>query len=208
MLFTDVNVFGFLVSFGAETAITVKKLTEGDAVAVYEDSLDMENDTKVRENYEKAVEACRIWLRAVLAVEVASNRRSDIYTEAALFLPDRLLEVSIHTSELPFGGENNADAREILITPIGRVDYFVYRAILDIPINPVKVLYSYFNDLIHQIHIVMTMPLHSDGQDDLLNKYIVEDEGITDVLGVHRYDSLWYSVDEFLNDQFAGNEVS
>lgn len=52
------------------------------------------------------------------------------------------------------------------------------------------------------------MPLHCDGQDDLLNKYIVADEGIVDVLGVHQYDSLWYNVDEFLSDRFSGNEVS
>ena len=45
------------------------------------------------------------------------------------------------------------------------------------------------------------MPLHLDGMDDLLNKYVVADEGITDVLGVARYDSLWYNIEDFLKDK-------
>lgn len=206
MLFTEVQLFSYLVSLGAETASTVKELTEGNALAVYEDLSNAENDARVMENYEKTLEACRIWLRAVLGAEVIDNNKADISAEAALFLPDRLVEVSVYSSEIPFGGENNSDTRETLITPIGKLDYFTYRAILDVPINPVKVLYKYFQDLIHQIHNITTMPLHCDGQDDLLNKYIVADEGIVDVLGVHRYDSLWYNVEDFLNDEYSGRE--
>lgn len=208
MVFTDVHAFSYLLDLGAETASIVKEFTDGDVLAVYEGSPNAENDARTREKYEKAVEACRIWLKAVLGVEVIENHRADISAEAALFLPDRLLEVSIYTSELPFGDVNSSDTVEKLTTPIGCVDYFTYRAILEVPGNPIKVLYRYFQDLIHQIHNITTMPNHCDGQDDLLNKSIVEDEGIVDVLGVGRYDALWYNVDEFLNDKYSGNEVS
>ena len=208
MLFTEVQLFSYLVSLGAETASIVRKFTEGDALAVYEDSPNAENDARVKEKYEKAIEACRIWLRAVLGMEAIDNHKADISAESALLLPDRMLEVSVYTSELPFGGANNSDAVEKLNTPIGRMDYFTYRAILDVPVNPVKLLYRYFQDLIHQIHNITTMPLHCDGQDDLLNKYIVADEGIVDVLGVHQYDSLWYDIDGFLSDKYSRNEVS
>lgn len=207
-MFTDVKFFDYLVQLGAETADTVKKLTEKDGVAAYEGLPDAENDARVWENYKKAVEACRIWMQAVLAVEAAEDKRSDISAEAALFLPDRLLEVSISTTGLPFDGASNADTAELLITPIGRMNYFTYRAILDVPDNPVKVLYRYFQDMLHYMHIVLTMPIHADGQDDLLNKSILKYEGIVDVLGVHRYDSLWYNVEEFFSDPFAEKETS
>lgn len=211
MLFTEVQLFSYLVSLGADTASTVREFTEGDALAVYEGLPDAENDARAMEKYGKAVEACRVWLRAVLGMEVIDNHKADISAEAALFLPDRLMEVSVYTSELPFGCVNNSDVVEKLSTPLGRMDYFTYRAILDVPVNPVKVLYKYFRDLIHQIHNIIVMPIHCDGQDDLLNKYIVADEGIVDVLGVYHYDSLWHNIDEFLSDKYSGkdgNEVS
>ena len=52
------------------------------------------------------------------------------------------------------------------------------------------------------------MPNHCDGQEDLLNKYIVEEEGIVDVLGVSKYDGMWYRLNEFLSDMYSGNEVA
>ncbi|MBO5031680.1 MAG: hypothetical protein J6D08_07315 [Lachnospiraceae bacterium] len=207
-MFTEVQLLSYLITLGAETASTVKELTDGTVLAVYEGTPSAENNARVMENYEKALEACRVWLRAVLGVEAIDNHKADISAEVTLFLPDRLLEASIYTSELPFGGENKSIHTEKLTTPIGIMDYFTYRAILEVPNNPVQLLYRYFQDLIHQMHNITSMPFHCDGQDDLLNKYIVEDEGISDVLGVHQYDSLWYNIDEFLSDRFSGNEVS
>lgn len=208
MLFTEVQLFSYLVALGADTASTVKELTEGDALAVYEGLPNEENDARVMKNYEKAVNACRIWLRAVLGIEVIDNKKADITAETALYLPGKLLETAVYTAKYPYGSEYNSEAMEKLNTPLGMMDYFTYRAILEVPVNPVKVLYIYFQNLIHQIHAITTMPNHCDGRDDLLNKYIVADEGIVDVLGVSRFDSLWYNVDEFLNDQYSGKEVS
>lgn len=59
------------------------------------------------------------------------------------------------------------------------------------------VLFQYYNRHSNK----KRMPLHLDGMDDLLNKYVVADEGITDVLGVARYDSLWYNIEDFLKDK-------
>lgn len=38
---------------------------------------------------------------------------------------------------------------------------------------------------------------------NLLNKYIVEDEGIVDVLGVSRYDALWNNVMDFMEYDYS-----
>lgn len=202
-MLVEANLKTTLIALGVKTTNVVKQLTEGDAVAVYEDERDPENDAQVMECYEKAVEACRVWLRAVVGTQVIANQSDDICVEAELLMPDRLVEVAVYSAQYPFGGGCNADVVEKLHTPIGNFGYQVYRAILDTPINPVKELYKFFQDLIHQIHNIVVMPLHCDGMDDLLNKYIVEDESIVDVLGVSRYDALWSNVMDFMEDDYS-----
>lgn len=197
------NVQAIVFALGVKTTNVVKQLTEGDAVAVYEGERDLENDVLVMERYEQAVEACRVWLRAVVGTEVIANQSDDICVEAELLMPDRLVEVAVYSAQYPFGGGCNGEVEEKLNTPIGKIDYFTYRAILDTPINPVKELYKFFQDLIHQIHNIVIMPIHCDGLDDLLNKYVVADEGIVDVLGVSRYDALWSNVMDFMADDYS-----
>lgn len=202
-MLVEANLKTTLIALGIKTTETVKQLTEGNAVAVYEDERDPENDAQVMERYEQAVEACRVWLRAVVGTQVIANRRDDICVEAELLMPDRLVEVAVYSAQYPFGGGCNGDVVEKLHTHIGNFGYQVYRAILDTPINPVKEMYRYFQDLIHQIHNIIVMPIHCDGMDDILNKYIVEDEGIVDVLGVSRYDALWSNVMNFMADAYS-----
>lgn len=202
-MLVEANLKTTLIALGIKTTETVKQLTEGNAVAVYEGTRKAENDAQVMERYEKAVEACRVWLRAVVGTQVIANRRDDICVEAELLMPDRLVEVAVYSAQYPFGGGCNGDVVEKLHTPISNFGYQVYRAILDTPINPVKEMYRYFQDLIHQIHNIIVMPIHCDGMDDILNKYIVEDEGIVDVLGVSRYDALWSNVMNFMADAYS-----
>lgn len=206
-MLVEANLKTTLIALGVKTTNVVKQLTEGNAVAVYEGIADPENDAKVMERYEQAVEACRVWLRAVAGTQVIANQSDDICVEAELIMPDRLVEVAVYSAQYPFGGGCNADIVEKLNTPIGKLNYQTYRVILDTPINPVKEMYRYFQDLIHQIHNIIVMPLHCDGMDDLLNKYIVEDEGIVDLLGVSRYDALWSNVMDFMADVYSEEVV-
>ena len=145
-----------LTALGIKTTENVKQLTEGNAVAVYEGERDLENDAQIMERYEKAVEACRVWLRAVAGTQVIANQGDDICVEAELLMPDRLVEVAVYSAQYPFGGGCNADIVEKLNTPIGKLNYETYRAILDTPVNPVKELYKFFQDLIHQIHNIVS----------------------------------------------------
>lgn len=154
-MLVEANLKTTLIALGIKTTETVKQLTEGNAVAVYEGTRKAENDAQVMERYEKAVEACRVWLRAVVGTQVIANRRDDICVEAELLMPDRLVEVAVYSAQYPFGGGCNGDVVEKLHTPIGNFGYQVYRAILDTPINPVKEMYRYFQDLIHQIHNII-----------------------------------------------------
>lgn len=206
-MLVEANLKTTLIALGVKTTNVVKQLTEGDAVAVYEDERDPENDAQVMKRYEQAVEASRVWLRAVVGTQVIANQSDDICVDAELLMPDRLVEVAVYSAQYPFGGGCNADIVEKLHTPIGNFGYQVYRAILDTPINPIKEMYKFFQDLIHQIHNIVVMPLHCDGMDDLLNKYIVEDEGIEDVLGVSRYDALWSNVMDLMSDDYSEGAV-
>lgn len=206
-MLVEANLKTTLIALGVKTTNVVKQLTEGDAVAVYEDERDPENDAQVMKRYEQAVEASRVWIRAVVGTQVIANQSDDICVDAELLMPDRLVEVAVYSAQYPFGGGCNADIVEKLHTPIGNFGYQVYRAILDTPINPIKEMYKFFQDLIHQIHNIVVMPLHCDGMDDLLNKYIVEDEGIVDVLGVSRYDALWSNVMDLMSDDYSEGAV-
>ena len=105
---------------------------------------------------------------------------------------------------LPIKEGGYGDTPEMLQTPIGELDWFTMRMVIDVPVNPVKELYGFFEDLIHQMHNIIIMPTHRDSDDNLLSEEILEEEGITDVLGVHSFDSMWYSLrDEFFTDKFA-----
>ena len=206
-LLSAVDQFSYLKALGEDTALIVRELTEGKNLAVYEGEPNAKNDAELLASYNKAVDACRIYLKAILAAEVVGETEKDISPDLSLILPDRRLEVAVYSSESPFGGGNNSDEVEKLHTPIGIMDFYTYRTIIDTPVNPIQELYGFFEDLIHQIHNIVVMPNHQNGEDDVLSKYTVEGENIVDVLGVSKFDSLWYDVRVALTDRFAPKGV-
>lgn len=117
-MLVEANLKTTLIALGVKTTNVVKQLTEGDAVAVYEDERDPENDAQVMERYEQAVEACRVWLRAVVGTQVIANQSDDICVEAELLMPDRLVEVAVYSAQYPFGGGCNGEVVEKLNTPL------------------------------------------------------------------------------------------
>lgn len=150
-MLVEANLKTTLIALGVKTTNVVKQLTEGDAVAVYEDERDPENDAQVMKRYEQAVEASRVWLRAVVGTQVIANQSDDICVDAELLMPDRLVEVAVYSAQYPFGGGCNADIVEKLHTPIGNFGYQVYRAILDTPINPIKEMYKFFQGAVKKL---------------------------------------------------------
>lgn len=202
-MFTDIQLSTCLFTLGLETASTVREFTDGMSLAVYEGRADERNDAKLREGYEKAVEAVRVWLRAVLAAEIIDSR-ADISVEAQLLLPDRMLEVGVRTSEPPFCRGISDQHKEMLITPIGRVSYFTYRAIIENSENPVRVLFESFQKLLHQMHSMAAA--HGAGKDCLLSGQALAANNIVDVLGVYKFDSSWHDVNKFFEGAVHVNE--
>ncbi len=208
MFLSAVEQFNHLKALGEEMASVVKEqFSDGSNLGVYEDAMpSSKNDAEFLAGYAKAIDATRTWLRAVLAAEVVGDAREDIEARVKLILPDRELEESIYvyTDMLPIKEGEYGDMPELLQTPIGSMSWFTYRMIIDTPVNPIKELYGFFEDLIHQIHNIIIMPTHRDGDDNLLSEEILEEEGIIDVLGVHSFDAMWYSLrDDFFKDKYA-----
>lgn len=170
----------------------VKRLIDSYELAVYQGQPNPENDSKVWEMYEDAVEECRVWLRSVLAAEVF-EQQEDNMIEVSLLLPDRVLEVEMLTSD-------SAVQSELLVTPLGEMTYYTYQALLQISQNPVQMLYRYFGKLIRQLHEYTKERSHCGGN-DILHKYTVDDEDIVDVLGIHRFDAVWGRIDEFFGSK-------
>lgn len=115
-------------------------------------------------------------------------------------------------------------------TPIGTMDYFVYRCIVDIPNNPVQIFYRWVKEQCSLAHILIQ--LSPDGyvpeevrqkfdagesiinwdssdaegfSDDILNESILEMAGIQDPLNLHKLDTCVEHIEEFIK-QYKGVE--
>lgn len=109
------------------------------------------------------------------------------------------MEASTNNSRVDvFEAQSNADK---MYTPIGEMSVFAYLAITQIKNNPVMLMYNFFGDCIEQIHNILAMPIYEEqGGDGLLDEYRMEDLGIQDPLGLHRFDYLWSGVRHFFEE--------
>lgn len=114
--------------------------------------------------------------------------------------------------------------------PVGRIDYFIYRAICDIPDNPVQVFYKWVKQQCDLAHILIS--LSPDGYvpqevrdkfdrgegvinwdsseaegfpDDILNEGILDLAGVHDPLNLWSLDACVSHIEEFF-DSFGFHE--
>ncbi len=194
----------YIFVLGEETAKTVKKFTDGTNLAVYEGEPDAENNAGLMEGYEKALAATRVWLRAVAAAEILESKEG-ICVNIQLNMPDRLLEVEVHAEELPFDmGGSIVRGNDLLTTPIGRMDLFAYRTIIEMERNPVRLLFEFFQKLLHQMHLIIA--IHGVDKNDLLSSQVLDAHHIVDVLEIYKFDSSWYDINRFFEGVVPVNE--
>lgn len=203
----DLHLSKYLVDSGKQTADKARELTDGSDLAVYEGTSNINNDNKLMKKYEEALKSVREWVKVVLSCEIMESKGVSS-ARAKLYLPDRFLETSVNVSELsdvfePFSScVCRFPNRSTLHTPIGEMGYVLYRAIVEVKDNPVKVLYGYFQSLIQQMRGIVEH--RRNCVVDLLHAGLLSEIGIVDVLGVASYDYLWYDVDRFLtNNEFS-----
>lgn len=190
----------FVREEAARYSLTVLEFTEGQSLAVYTDSCDANNDISLMSLYTAAVDACEKWLRLVTIAELLEQQKK-ANAFVSLQLPSRRLNVEASTNNSRgdvFEAQSNADK---MYTPIGEMSTFAYLAITQIKNNPVMLLYNFFGDCIEQIHNILAMPIYDEqGGDGLIDEYRLEDVGIQDPLGLHKFDYLWSGVRHFFEE--------
>lgn len=163
-------------------------------VPIYDTDEDEVNDFHCWGAYTKAVEAVDKWMALVVCANLVEYTDRTAY--ASLELPDGKHE---YYNELSVSGVDiNSPFLPVIRTPIGEMNYFIYRCIVDIPDNPVVLFYKAMQEQIRRVHNLIT--LTPEGyDDDLITPAILELCGIHDSLNICRLDSCLTHVDEFFD---------
>lgn len=205
------NFNDFLQEKTKEYSAVVKDFTE--VLALYEGEAEEQINDACMEAYYKAVDAVRLWIRLVEQVDLLeSNYMESI---AVLHLPTDDIRISVSArailaSDVDVDGAKaivpeiegyDLGYEELLGTPIGEMGFHTLQKILEIEDNPVKILYLHFQDLLHCIHNMLSMPLHDElPPDTILTEELLAEHGIQDVLEVHKMDKILFNVEDFFKN--------
>lgn len=203
------------------TEISARMQKSIDAIVpVYNTNPNVEVDEAIVNEFNHIVFAIYDWMRLVLNMELLEYDKD--YVRATLILPYYTTEYSV---EYNVSGEKvGDDVDNQFSTPIGKIDYFVYRAICDIPNNPVQVFYKWVKQQCELAHILISLSpegyvpqevrdrfnagetvINWDGSDaegfpdDILNDAILELAGVHDPLNLCSLDSCVSHIDEFFD---------
>lgn len=177
-----------------------------NSVVIYDTGVDAVLDEQIGNAYRQAVEAIDQWMRMLVAFDSIEND-GNVFG-VTLELPNGTHEYECKSSVL--GVVIDTYSLPMVHTPIGDMDYFIYRCIVDIKDNPVMLFYKAMQKQIHRVHVLIT--LDPDGyNDDLITSAILEMCGICDPLNVCRLDSCLTHIDEFFaahgfHEGYAGQE--
>ena len=144
--------------------------------------------------YERAVEAMREWVKMILSAEVMIVGTTNTSCKL-LLLEGKYLSQSV---DYKFEGECNRKEDYVLITPIGMFSAFMYRAIMEIPNNPVKMFYETICKAVEKLRDYDSAWSCEFAYSDryLVRGYIKEYD---DCIGVCDFDVIAESIKEFLN---------
>lgn len=182
------NLQQFLIEETAKLSRPVLDFVD-NSIVTYDTGVDPVLDEQIRDAYMLVVEAIDSWMRMVVAFDAVENG-SDVYS-ISLELPD-----GMHMYQCISGVDFTSSRLPVVHTPIGDLDYFCYRAIVDIKDNPVLLFYKAMQKQINRVHNLIT--LDPDGyNDDLITSAILDLCGICDPLNVCRLDSCLTHIDEF-----------
>lgn len=189
-------------------------------VPVYNTSPEEKADEAIVNEFSHIIFNIYDWMRIVLNMEVLEYDRD--YASATLILPHYITEYSVGYNVSGESADNDVDNQ--FSTPIGKMDYFVYRCICDIPNNPVQVFYKWIKNNCDLAHILISLSpegfvpqevrdrfkagetvINWDGSeaegfpDDILNDAILELAGVHDPLNLCSLDSCVSHIDEFFD---------
>ena len=212
----------------AKTAELSQQLQEiiGDIVPIYNTGADMTMDTALMDAYRHTTSIVDSWCKLVLQMEMLEYENNSAHL--SLRMPD--CEHHIHADCGVSGVVINKVNCTYMHTPIGTMDYFAYRCIVDIPNNPVQIFYRWVKEQCFLAHILIQ--LSPDGfvpeevrqkfdagetlinwdssdaegfSDDILNESILEMAGISDPLNLCSLDTCVQHIEKFFL-QYKGVE--
>lgn len=216
---------GFLRDKTAELSQQLQEFI-GDIVPIYNTGADMTMDTALMDAYRHITSIVDSWCKLVLQMELLEY--DNISADVSLLMPDNMHNICV---ECGFSGVvvNNYHFYNIH-TPIGDMDYFVYRCIVDIPNNPVQIFYRWVKEQCTLAHVLIQLSpdgyvpeevrqkfdagesiIDWDGSDaegfsdDILNESILEMAGIQDPLNLCSLDTCVQHIEEFF-EQYKGVE--
>lgn len=216
---------GFLRDKTAELSQQLQEII-GDIVPIYNTGTDIAMDNALMDAYRHITSIVDSWCKLVLQMELLEY--DNISADVSLLMPDDMHNICV---ECAFSGvvTNNYHFYNIH-TPIGDMDYFVYRCIVDIPNNPVQIFYRWVKEQCSLAHVLIQLSpdgyvpeevrqkfdagdsiIDWDGSeaegfsDDILNESILEMAGIQDPLNLCSLDTCVEHIEEFF-EQHKGVE--
>lgn len=219
------NLESFLYDKTAELSQQLQEII-GDIVPIYNTGADMAMDTALMDAYRHITSIVDSWCKLVLQMELLEY--DNISADVSLLMPDNTHNICV---ECGFSGVVvNSYHFYNIHTPIGDMDYFVYRCIVDIPNNPVQILYRWVKEQCSLAHVLIQLSpdgfvpeevrqkfdagesiIDWDGSDaegfsdDILNASILEMAGIQDPLNLCSLDTCVQHIEEFF-EQYKGVE--
>ena len=203
------NLESFLYDKTAELSQKLQEII-GDIVPIYNTGADMTMDTALMDAYRHITSIVDSWCKLVLQMEMMEYGNNTAHL--SLRMPD--CEHHIHADCGVSGVVINKVNCIYMHTPIGTMDYFVYRCIVDIPNNPVQIFYRWVKEQCSLAHVLIQLSpdgyvpeevrqkfdagesiINWDGSDaegfsdDILNASILEMAGIQDPLNLCSLDT-------------------
>lgn len=219
------NLESFLYDKTAELSQQLQEII-GDIVPIYNTGIDIAMDTVLMDAYRHIISIVDSWCKLVLQMELLEYDNSS--ADVSLVTPYDLHNICVECTLS--GVVTNNYHFYIIHTPIGDMDYFVYRCIVDIPNNPVQIFYRWVKDQCSLAHVLIQLSpdgfvpeevrqkfdagesiINWDGSDaegfsdDILNASILEMAGIQDSLNLCSLDTCVEHIEEFF-EQYKGVE--
>lgn len=201
MLYSQLR--SIILSETAKLAEPVRDFIKNNKPVYVTGSSDEACDRELRGAYKKATKAVDDWMELLVRMDAVESGAASI--NASLTMPDgdhkyfsnvcRSVPDTVEPLPFEFDSENDVYG---FFTPIGQMDYFIYRCIVDIDGNPVMLFYKYLKSQIDGIRkIIVSDP--DNYEDDIITSAILEMCGIQDPLGIHRLDACLTHIEEFFD---------
>ena len=210
---------GFLQNKTAELSQKLQEII-GDIVPIYNTGADEAMNASLEDAYRHITSIVDSWCKLVLQMEMLEYGNNSAHV--SFIMPD--YSHNIYVDSGVSGVDSKYPNLAFMHTPIGTMDYFAYRCIVDIPNNPVQIFYRWVKEQCSLAHVLIQLSpdgyvpeevrqkfdagesiINWDGSDaegfsdDILNEGILDLAGISDPLNLCSLDTCVSHIDEFFS---------